>query len=95
MVDTFDDPRWAAVATGTGLVLFTVRGMHRPMDDCSADHRARVWMPDGTVADIHRLWQAEQYREAWNRAAAARFDGTDGLKHKPGKGPVKRKGRRR
>jgi hypothetical protein len=92
-VDTHDDPRWAELAARSGMMLFTVRGMHRTGDRCDTAHSARVWMPDGTVADVQGLWQAKQYERAWNRASEARFDGRDGLKHKPGSGP--RKGRRR
>lgn len=76
VVDTHDDPRWALVASGTGMMLFTVRGMHRTGDDCERDHRARVWHPDGSVADVIRLWQGAKYTKAWDAASAARFDGT-------------------
>lgn len=87
-VNTVDDPRWAELAATSGLMLFTVRGMHRRGDDCRTAHSARVWTPDGTVADVHRLWQASQYEAAWDAASAARFDGTDA----PGRA---RKGRRK
>lgn len=88
VVDTVDDPRWADLARSSGLMLFTVRGMHRSGDDCERDHSARVFMPDGTVADVHRLWRAQEYERAWDAASAARFDGTDA----PGRA---RKGRRK
>lgn len=91
--NTEDDPRWAQLATTSGIMLFTVRGMHRRGDRCDTAHSARVWLPDGTVADVHRLWQGERYAAAWDAASGARFDGTDKLGHKPGRGP--RKGRRR
>lgn len=94
VVDDHDDPRWAELARVSGMMLFTVRGMHRRGDRCDTAHSARVWMPDGTVADVHRLWQAKEYEGAWDRASSARFDGTDGLKHKPGSGP-RRRGRRK
>lgn len=92
--DQPDDPRWGELARVSGMMLFTVRGMHRRGDDCRAAHSARVWTPEGTVADVHRLWQGAQYETAWDRASSARFDGKDGLKHKPGRGP-RRRGRRR
>lgn len=75
--DQPDDPRWAELAAGSGMLLFTVRGMHRRGDRCATAHTARVWTPDGTVADVHRLWQAEAYETAWDAASEARFDGTD------------------
>jgi hypothetical protein len=88
--DGEDDPRWAELARTSGLMLFTVRGMHRTGDRCDTAHSARVWLPDGTVADVHRLWQGQTYAAAWDRASEARFDGTDRL----GRGP-RRKGRRK
>jgi len=88
--DQADDPRWAELARTSGLMLFTVRGMHRTGDRCDTAHSARVWLPDGTVADVHRLWQGQTYAAAWDRASEARFDGTDRL----GRGP-RRKGRRK
>lgn len=88
-VDQPDDPRWAELAAASGLMLFTVRGMHRAHDRCDTAHSARVWLPDGMVADVHRLWQDEAYAPAWNAASEARFDGTDRL----GRGP--RRSRRR
>lgn len=95
VVDAVDDPRWAELAARSGIMLFTVRGMHRRGDRCATAHTCRVWTPDGTVADVHRLWQGEQYEQAWDRASEARFDGKDGLTHKPGRGPVRRRGRRK
>jgi hypothetical protein len=91
--NTEDDPRWAELAARSGMMLFTVRGMHRRGDRCDTAHSCRVWLPDGQVADVHRLWQGERYERAWDRASEARFDGKDGLKHKPGRGP--RRGSRR
>jgi hypothetical protein len=92
--DQPDDPRWLELARSSGLMLFTVRGMHRVGDRCDTAHSCRVWLADGTVADVHRLWQGEAYAAAWNRASEARFDGRDGLKHRPGRGPRrKRRGR--
>lgn len=76
-VNDFDDPRWADLASLTGMMLFTVRGMHRRGDDCGTAHSARVWAADGTVAQVHGLWQSEQYDQAWDAASSARFDGTD------------------
>lgn len=76
-VDQPDDPRWLELARSSGLMLFTVRGMHRTGDRCGTAHSARVWMPDGTVADVHRLWQGPAYESAWNAASEARFDGRD------------------
>jgi hypothetical protein len=73
-VNAVDDPRWAETARRTGLMLFTVRGMHRPGDRCETDHSARVWHPDGTVADVHRLWQGSRYEAAWTAANSARFE---------------------
>lgn len=86
--DQPDDPRWAELARTSGLMLFTVRGMHRTGDTCATAHSARVWMPDGTVADVHRLWQGPEYDRAWDAASSARFDGTD----RPGRA---RRGRRK
>lgn len=94
-IDTEDDPRWAELARVSGMMLFTVRGMHRRGDRCNTAHSARVWMPDGTVADVHRLWQDGQYDRAWDRASGARFDGKDQLTHAPGSGPRRRRGRRK
>lgn len=91
VVDDTDDPRWAELARVSGLMLFVVRGMHRRGDRCDTAHSCRVWMPDGTVADVHRLWQGEAYESAWDRASSARFDGKDGLKHKPGRGPRRKR----
>jgi hypothetical protein len=76
------------------MMLFTVRGMHRRGDRCESAHSCRVWLPDGQVADVHRLWQGTAYEQAWDRASEARFDGTDGLKHKPGRGPRRRSRRK-
>lgn len=92
--DQPDDPRWAELAAASGLMLFTVRGMHRRGDRCDTAHSARVFMPDGTVAEVIRLWQAGQYEAAWDAASGARFDGTDGLKHKPGRGPRRKRSRK-
>jgi hypothetical protein len=78
-----DDPRWSETAVATGQMIFTVRGMHRFRDRCGTDHSARVWHPDGTVADVDRLWQGEQYRKAWDLASSARFDGKDKLSRGP------------
>lgn len=89
--DQPDDPRWLELARSSGLMLFTVRGMHRRGDRCDTAHSARVFLPDGTVADVHRLWQGERYEAAWDRASGARFDGTDGLKHPAGRGPRRRR----
>lgn len=85
--DQPDDPRWAELAARSGMMLFTVRGMHRTGDRCTTAHSARVWLPDGTVADVHRLWQGQGYTAAWDRASEARFDGKDRLGHPPGRGP--------
>lgn len=90
-VDAVDDPRWAELAARSGMMLFTVRGMHRRGDRCDSAHTCRVWMPDGTTADVVRLWQAKEYEAAWDKASEARFDGKDGLKHKPGRGPRRRR----
>jgi hypothetical protein len=85
VADTFDDPRWAGLVTGTGLMLFTVRDMHRRGDVCGRDHTVRVWHPSGMVADVHRMWTGPEFRTAWEAAHAARFDG---------RRPAVRKGRR-
>lgn len=85
--DQPDDPRWLELARSSGLMLFTVRGMHRSGDRCDTAHSARVWMPDGTVADVHRLWQGEAYTRAWDAASSARFDGSDsGGRSRPRRG---------
>ena len=73
-VNDEDDPRWEALARSSGMLLFTVRGMHRRGDRCDTAHSCRVWMPDGTVADVHRLWQDKRYEHAWNAASEARPD---------------------
>lgn len=87
-----DDPRWTELAARSGTPLFTVRGMHRPRDDCTRAHAARAYAPDGSAYDVHRLWQADIYDAAWVKANTARFDGTD----EPGFfAPPKRRGRRR
>lgn len=87
--DQPDDPRWGELAAQSGMMLFTVRGMHRTGDRCDTAHSCRVWLPDGTVADVHRLWQGPAYLRAWDEASGTRFDGTDG----PGR-TRRRKGRR-
>jgi hypothetical protein len=89
--DPPDDPRWLELARSSGLMLFTVRGMHRTGDRCGTAHSARVFMPDGTVADVHRLWQGGRYDAAWDRASGARFDGRDQLKHPAGRGPGRKR----
>ena len=91
--NTADDARWGELAAASGLMLFAVRGMHRSGDRCDRAHSARVWLPDGTVADVHRLLQGETYASAWDRASEARFDGTDRLGHRPGTGPRRRRKR--
>lgn len=75
--DYADDPRWMELARRGGMMLFTVRGLHRPGDDCTADHMAQAFHPDGSVYRVHRLWQARPYDPAWVKANTARFDGTD------------------
>jgi hypothetical protein len=72
--DPPDDPRWLELARSSGLMLFTVRGMHRSGDRCESAHSARVFLPDGTVADVHRLWQGQRYVKAWDAASEARPD---------------------
>lgn len=90
--DYATDPRHAELARRSGQLVFTVQGLHRPGDDCTRDHAARVFHPDGQAYAVHRLWQAGLYDDAWRRANTARFDGTD----EPGFfTPAKRKGRRR
>lgn len=91
--DQPDDPRWVELAQRSGMMLLTVRGMHRKGDRCATAHSARVFGPDGTVADVQGLWQAEKYTAAWDRASEARFDGRDGLRHPAGRGPRRRRGR--
>lgn len=85
LADTFDDPRWKGLVTKTGLMLFTVRGLHRRGDVCGRDHTVRVWHPSGMVADVHRMWTGPEFRTAWEAANAARFDR---------RAPAGRKGRR-
>ncbi|WP_030248217.1 hypothetical protein [Streptomyces sp. NRRL S-455] len=85
LADTFDDPRWKGLVTVTGLMLFTVRGLHRRGDVCGRDHTVRVWHPSGMVADVHRMWTGPEFRTAWDAASAARFDR---------RRPAGRKGRR-
>lgn len=85
--DQPDDPRWAELARVSGMMLLTVRGIHRSGDRCGTAHSCRVWMPDGTVADVERLWQAQRYGPAWDAASQARPDETQG--------PQRRKGRRK
>lgn len=91
--DQPDDPRWGELARVSDMLLFTVRGMHRSGDRCESAHSARAWAPDGTVADVHRLWQGQRYTAAWDAASEARFDGTDKLGHPPGRGPRRGWGR--
>lgn len=86
IADSFDDPRWAGTVTASGLMLFTVRGLHRWGDVCGRDHTVRVWHPSGLVADVHRMWTGPEFRAAWTAAHAARFDS---------RRPAGRKGRRR
>lgn len=72
--DTFDDPRWAGTVTASGLMLFTVRGLHRRGDVCGQAHTVRVWHPSGMVADVHRMWTGSQFSAAWDAANGARWD---------------------
>lgn len=95
--DPADDPRWTELAARSGAMLFTVRGLHRPGDDCEHDHTAQVFHPDGSVYRVRLLWQAPQYDNAWRKANSARFDGTDEpgfFTHPAGRGPAKRRTRR-
>lgn len=89
-----DDPRWAELARVSNMLLFTLRGLHRRGDRCDTAHSARVFLPNGTVADVHRLWQAKEYESAWDKASSARFDGTDDLRHKAGRGPKRKRKRK-
>ena len=86
LADTFDDPRWAGTVTASGLMLFTVRGMHHRGDVCGRDHTVRVWHPSGMVADVHRMWTGARFAPAWEAARAAQFGGS--------RRPAGRKGRR-
>lgn len=89
VINTEDDPRWAELAEGSGMLFFAVRGMHRSGDCCETAHSARVWAPDGTVADVHRLWQGRAFSRAWDAASSAEF----GRKGHAGR-MSRRKGRR-
>lgn len=70
-VDTFDDPRWAGTVTASGLMLFTVRGLHHRGDVCGRDHTVRVWHPSGMVADVHSMWTGARFAPAWDAANTA------------------------
>lgn len=83
--DPPDDPRWLELARSSGLMLFTVRGMHRSGDRCDTAHSARAFLSDGTVADVHRLWQGRQYDKAWSEASGSRPDEARGRRRKRGK----------
>lgn len=83
--DTVDDPRWADVAAGSGLMLLCLRGMHRDGDLCGADHRVRAVVPTGAWFDIHTLWREPKYDRAWSAASSARFE-RGGIVFPPGKG---------
>jgi hypothetical protein len=83
--DTFDDPRWASLARGSGVIFLVLRGLHRRSDRCGTDHTVRAWHPDGLVADVHRLWTGPRFAPAWDAASTARFDS---------RRPAGRKGRR-
>lgn len=72
--DTFDDPRWAELARGSGEMVLVLRGLHRRGDTCGRDHTVRVWLPDGTVADVSTAWTGPRFARAWDAASAARFD---------------------
>jgi hypothetical protein len=83
--DTFDDPRWAELAEGSGLIVLVLRGLHRRGDTCGRDHMVRFWHPEGVVADVPRMWTGQRFAPAWDAASAARFDR---------RAPAGRKGRR-
>lgn len=84
--DTFDDPRWAELAEGSGEMVLVLRGLHRRGDSCGREHTVRIWHPQGVVADVPTLWTGRQFAPAWDAASAARFDR---------RAPAGRKGRRR
>lgn len=77
VTDARDDPRWADVAAGTGLLLVCLRGMHRSGDLCGADHRVRAVDPAGLWVDIRQLWREPRYDQAWDAASRARFESGD------------------
>lgn len=79
--DTFDDPRWAQLAQGSGEMVLVLRGLHRRGDACGRDHAVRVWHPQGVIADVPMLWTASRFAPAWDAASAARFDS----RHPPGR----------
>lgn len=72
--DTFDDPRWAELAEGSGEMVLVLRGLHRRGDACGRDHMVRIWHPQGVVADVPKLWTGARFAPAWDAASAARFD---------------------
>jgi hypothetical protein len=84
--DTFDDPRWAELAEGSGEMVLVLRGLHRRNDSCGRDHTVRIWHPTGVVADVPKLWTGARFAPSWDAASAARFDS---------RRPAGRKGRRR
>lgn len=88
--DTFDDPRWGELTRNSGLMILTVRGLHRRGDTCGRDHTVRVWHPSspGYVYDVPKLWTGTQFASAWDAAWDIKFDG-----QRPA--ARRRKGRRR
>lgn len=69
-----DDPRWLALAAGTGLIVVVAAGMHRTGDNCATAHGATAYSPSGTTASLGLLWQRVVPADVWATASSARFE---------------------
>jgi hypothetical protein len=67
-----DDMRWPELAVMTGIMIITAKGMHRRGDNCSVEHTAEVFTPEGHRAGVD-LW-AHVGGQHWDAASSARFE---------------------
>ena len=80
-----DDLRWPELAAMTGNMIIVAKGIHRRGDNCTTEHTAQVFTPEGARADVD-LW-AHVGEQHWNAASSARFE--------HGQAPVTARPRRR
>lgn len=77
--ETPEDPRWEALATGTGIPIHVAYGMHRPGDGCTGAgrpmrHSGRAILPGGTSVLLNAFWTEPAHDRAWKEANSARFE---------------------
>lgn len=90
---TPEDPRWAALAAGTGMPVMVAYGMHRPGDGCTGTnrpmrHAGRAILPGGGSRVLRAFWAEPVHDRAWAAANGARFE--HGESGAPGVRPRKR-----